>query len=224
MKRLFSKLGVVGFIVALVTISFCFTTMAAEKKKFSMSTKREKWISENLLVPYGDPSQMRLDFQRYELKQGVSLDMITDSTDPNLIGAEQTVYWLRDRVAGHPLNESAIIITRSKDGDCIYAKWESIFKRTKVDMLSVEFESESSFQFIGGTGKFSDIKGSAYSGDIGHLIRRKPAICSGSFRPVVPGDSGPPVGAERRWGGDIFDRKIKPSQALISFSWNLLSD
>ena len=59
---------------------------------------------------------MRLDFQRYELKQGVSLDMITDSTDPNLIGAEQTVYWQRDRVAGHPLNERGIVITRSKDG------------------------------------------------------------------------------------------------------------
>jgi len=160
MKRSFTKVGVVGFTVALVTIAFCLTALATEKKKFTMSTKRDKWISENVLVPHGDQSQIRLDFQRFELKQGMSLDLIMDSTDPNLIGAEQTVYWLRDRVAGHPLNERGIIITRTKDGDCIYAKWESIFKRTKIDMLSVEFESESRVQFIGGTGKFSDIKGS----------------------------------------------------------------
>ena len=160
MKRLFSKLGVVGFIVALVTISFCFTTMAAEKKKFSMSTKREKWVSENLLIPYGDNSQMRLDFQRYELKQGVSLDIITESTDPNLFGAEQTVYWQRDRAAGHPLTERGITIARSKDGDCLYFKWESTFKITKFDMLNWEFESKSQVQFIGGTGKYSDLRGS----------------------------------------------------------------
>lgn len=63
-----------------------------------MSVKRGKWVSEKLLVPYGENSQMRLDFQRYELKQGVNLDIITESTEPNLIGAEQTVYWQRDRV------------------------------------------------------------------------------------------------------------------------------
>lgn len=39
----------------------------------------------------------------------------------------------------------------------------------------------------------------AYSGDIGHLIRRNPATQSGGFRPAVPGDSGRPGGAERRW-------------------------
>ena len=160
MKRLFSKVGVVGIIAALVTISFCFTSLADGKKNFSMSAKREKWVYENLLVPYGDQSQLRLDFQRFELKQGTSLDIITESTDPNLIGAEQTVYWLRDRVAGHPLSERGISITRTKDGDCFYSKWESTLKITNFDMLNWEFESESRFQIIGGTGKYSDIKGS----------------------------------------------------------------
>jgi len=58
----------------------------------------------------------------------------------------------------------------------------------------------------------------AYSGDIGHRFRFIPAISSGPFRPAVPGDSGRPVGAERRWSENIFDRKIRPSQALISSS------
>jgi hypothetical protein len=38
----------------------------------------------------------------------------------------------------------------------------------------------------------------AYSGDSGHPFRRIPATCSDPFRPAVPGDSGHPVGAERR--------------------------
>jgi hypothetical protein len=63
----------------------------------------------------------------------------------------------------------------------------------------------------------------AYSGDSGRPFRSIPAAHSGAFRPAVPGDSGHPVGAERRWSGDILYQKIKPSQALIFFSWNLLS-
>ena len=61
-------------------------------------------------------------------------------------------------VAGHPLNESGIIITRSKDGDCLYSKWDPTFKITKLDMFNWELEFESRFQFIGGTGKYSDLK------------------------------------------------------------------
>jgi hypothetical protein len=63
-------------------------------------------------------------------------------------------------VAGHPLNEREIIVTRSKGGDGLYSKWESTFKIMKLDMLNWEFEFESRFQFTGGTGKYSDLKGS----------------------------------------------------------------
>ncbi|MBP1717448.1 MAG: hypothetical protein H6Q43_886 [Deltaproteobacteria bacterium] len=160
MKRLFSKVGVVGFIVTLVTISFCFTPLAAEKKKFSMTTKREKWVSENLLEAYGDRSQIRMDFQRYVIKQGVHLDIIPDSTEPDLIGAEQTVYWQGDHALGYPPNERGITITRTKEGHCLYSKWESTIKGQKWERANWEAESEIRFQFIGGTGKYSDLRGS----------------------------------------------------------------
>ena len=39
----------------------------------------------------------------------------------------------------------------------------------------------------------------AYSGDSGRPFRSIPATYSDLFRPAVPGDSGRPVGAERRW-------------------------
>ena len=86
-----------------------------EKKKFSLSTKREKWVSENLLEAYGDKSQIRMDFQRYVLKQGVHLDIVSESTEPDLIGAEQTLYWQMDRVIGATyLNERGITDNRTK--------------------------------------------------------------------------------------------------------------
>ena len=52
MKRHLSKVGVMGIIVAFVIIS-SVSPLAAEKKKFSMSTKMEKLISENYLAVLG---------------------------------------------------------------------------------------------------------------------------------------------------------------------------
>jgi hypothetical protein len=151
MKRHLSKAGVVGIIIAFVTISFSFTALAAEKRKFSMSFKNEKIVSEKFLQVTGDYKNV--------MKQGESLNIITDSTDPNLIGAEQTVYWQYIRAIGYGTNERGITITRSKDGDCFYSKWESTLRVIKRDIVNWESESESRFQFIGGTGKYSEIKG-----------------------------------------------------------------
>jgi hypothetical protein len=39
----------------------------------------------------------------------------------------------------------------------------------------------------------------AYSADSGHRFRRKAAGSSDGSRPVIPGQSGHPVGAQRRW-------------------------
>lgn len=153
MKRHISKAGVVWIIVIFVTISFSLTVMAAEKKNFSMNTKMEKLISENYLASSGD--------FRNVLKQGVSLNIITEHTDPNVIGAEQTAYWLSDRPnrLKYALIERGITVTQTKDGDRFYTRWESILKTSKPDTVNWELESESSFQFIGGNGKYVDIKG-----------------------------------------------------------------
>jgi hypothetical protein len=159
MRRLSLQAGAMAFIAALVISSFCFTALAAEKKKFSLSTKREKWVSENLLEAYGDRSQIRMDFQRYVLKQGVHLDIVSESTEPDLIGAEQTLYWQMDRVVGHPLNERGITVTRTKNGEYLYSKWESTMKLKWQDMANWEGDSEIRFQFLGGTGKYSDLRG-----------------------------------------------------------------
>ena len=86
------------------------------------------------------------------------MEIITDSTDPNLIGVEQNVYW-QNHAIGKSMTERAITITRTKGGDCFYSNRDSAFRYVKTDVLFKEYESESTFQFIGGTGKYEDIKG-----------------------------------------------------------------
>ena len=153
MKRHLSTSAFVGIIMAIVMISCSFTALAAEKKKFLMNTKMEKLISENYLASSGD--------FRNVLKQGVRLNIITEHTDPNVIGAEQTAYWLSDRPnrLKYTLIERGITVTQTKDGDRFYTRWESILKTSKPDTVNWELESELSFQFIGGNGKYVDIKG-----------------------------------------------------------------
>ena len=150
MKGFSPKITLVWIIVAFVTISIWSIPLAAEKKKFSMSTKREKVISENILTNFGE--------HKVFIKQGVSLEIITESTDPNLIGAEQTVYW-QNCAIGRSMNEKAVTITRTKNGDCLYSNRDSTFKLIKEEIVSKVYESESAFQFIGGTGKYEEIKG-----------------------------------------------------------------
>jgi hypothetical protein len=153
MKKDLSKGLFVGIIMAIVMISFSLPSLAAEKKKFSMSTKMEKLISEKYLASSGD--------FRNVLKQGVSLNIITEHPDPNVIGSEQTAYWLSDRPnrLKYTLIERGITVTQTKDGDRFYTRWESILKTSKPDTVNWELESETSFQFIGGNGKYVDIKG-----------------------------------------------------------------
>ena len=157
-KVLFES-GSGGIYCRIAYLLLLFNRSGNREKKFSLSTKREKWVSENLFEAYGDKSQIWIDFQRYVLKQGVHLDIVSESTEPDLIGAEQTLYWQMDRVIGHPLNERGITVTRTKDGEYLYTKWESTMKLKWRDMANWEGDSEMRFQFIGGTGKNSALRG-----------------------------------------------------------------
>ena len=151
MKRNLSKVAFIGTIVTFVVISFGFTALGAEKKVFSVSLKKEKILSERVLQVSGDFKNV--------IKQGESLNSITDSTDPNLIGAEQTVYWQLNIAIGHVGTERGYTITRSKDGDCFYSRYESTFKVIRKEFPKTETDSSSKHQFIRGTGKYSDLTG-----------------------------------------------------------------
>ena len=154
MKRLFSKVGLIGIVVAAVTISFCFTALAAEKKKFVYSAKGGKFLSE---INLHDPTD-----QKYKITQWSRLYVYTEHNDPSLIGAEMTSYGQGDYIdmggASRGISRG-YSITRSKDGDCTYAKWEATWAVTVADFVNWEVGGESKFQIIGGTGKYLDAKG-----------------------------------------------------------------
>ncbi len=158
MQRLFPKVGLVGIVVAIITISFCFTALAAEKKKFAFSKKREKTLSEVNLHDRTD--------HKYRIRQYSYLDVITEHTDRDLVGAEQTVYGQSDFRAsmykGDKLQSWGYWVTRSKGEDCFYAKYQLTMTVTELKGLhwDDETETESKIEIFGGTGKYLDVKGS----------------------------------------------------------------
>ena len=64
-------------------------------------------------------------------------------SNPNLIGAEQPVYWLNNRAIGKSMNERATTIIRTKDGDYFYPNRNVTFRFLKREIVSWGFESES---------------------------------------------------------------------------------
>ena len=150
MNRYFSKVGVVGIIIALVTISFCFSALAAEKMKVAYTSKSGKMISETKISSPKDHNN--------EISQWVRSNIITEHTDPNFIGTESIIYvqteYLNNGSGGKARGYTSI---RGKDGDFIYIKWDHNMRFNEGGGV----DTESSHQYIGGTGKYSNIKGNA---------------------------------------------------------------
>jgi hypothetical protein len=51
-------------------------------------------------------------------------------------------------------------LTRSKNGDCYNTRWETTWQLTVAGYINWESEAEAKFHIFGGTGKYSDAKGS----------------------------------------------------------------
>jgi len=151
MKSSLLRIVIVGTIVAFI-ISFSIMALAAEKKVFSINLKNEKIVSEKILHAYGS--------ERIQIKQGESLYVILDSKDPSLMGAEQTVYWQQDIVIGHVGVERGYTITRTKDGDVFYSRYESTYKVIRKEWPKKEVQSSEKHQIFGGFQKFDSVTGS----------------------------------------------------------------
>jgi hypothetical protein len=156
MKRHISKAGVVWIIILLITISFSFTALAAEKKKFVFSKTSKNPISPTYLHDRTD--------QKYRITQWSRVDLFTEHSDPSLIGAEQTVYGQSDFRAFMDKGDGGVswgyTVTRNKDGDCYYGRWEATWRVTVAHLTDWVSEAESKFQIFGGTGKYLNAKGS----------------------------------------------------------------
>jgi hypothetical protein len=155
MKLSLSRMVIMGTVIAFL-FSFSVTALAGDKKVFSINLKSEKIVSEKMLHVY--------ESFKVLVSQGESLYIIKDSNDPNLIGAEQTVYWQRDSSLGRGGIERGYTITRTKDGDVFYSRYEGTFKVIRKDFPKTEKQSSSKHQIFGGVKKFDGVNGS-YSCD-----------------------------------------------------------
>ncbi len=156
MKSHFSKVILIGIIVAAVTVFLCFATQAAEKKKFTFTKKTEKSLSYINLHDRTD--------EKYRITQWSRLDVITEHTDRDLIGTEETVYGQSEfsaiRDEGDRTFSWGYTVNRNKVGDCYYTKFQSTGITNKRSASGWSMENKIQFQIFGGTGKYLGVKGS----------------------------------------------------------------
>jgi hypothetical protein len=178
MKRHFSKVVLIGIIVAAVTVSLCLATPAAEKKKLTFTKETEKYLSSINLHDRSD--------QKYRITQWSRLDVITEHTDRDLIGSEETVYGQSESRAslykGGRATSWGYTVNRNKEGDCYYIKFQSTGIANRRTDFGWEMEMETNFQIFGGTGKYLGVKGSGVCrGKLTSDSNREIAKCEGEW-------------------------------------------
>jgi len=148
MKKFFIKIGIVGLIITFVIASFSFLVQA-EKKKISGVDTVGPVISQTVASPGNTPN--------HQIVLRVVTNMGT-STDPDLGNFEQTAYELVDEVAGSGTHRG-YGNNLHKNGDRTYGQFEGTHKTTVKEDGSWEATWEGTWKFVGGTGKFKNIKG-----------------------------------------------------------------
>jgi hypothetical protein len=122
--------------------------------------------------------------QKYIITQWSRVDLFTEHSDPSLIGAEQTVYGQSDYRNFMGIGDGGVswgyTVTRSKDGDSYYVRWESTWRLTVAHPTDWVTEVESKFQIFGGTGKYLNAKGSGICRSKG-TAQGETAKCEGEW-------------------------------------------
>jgi hypothetical protein len=141
---------------AVLVASSIFSTQAVEKKKISGVNNFGPHVSQSISSPGDVPN--------HEIVQSIRLDTVT-SSDPDFNGSRYINYEQVDQVAGTGSHRGyGKQIT--KNGDEIYWKWEGSHQTVAKDG-AWESTFQGTFQYVGGTGKFRNIKGSGtYKGTV----------------------------------------------------------
>lgn len=142
------KWSILAFVI-FIAVTFIFPVHSAEKKKFTFQTE-VKANQSKYSVYLGDK-------KKHELTQDVSFRTAT-STNPDFNNVDVTNYGQSDSVAGTGSHRGYSFFNH-KTGDKVYTKWEGTHKTTIKEDKSWETNVEGKIEFIGGTGKFENIKG-----------------------------------------------------------------
>jgi hypothetical protein len=152
MKQLVSRMTAVGFVVMFVVASVGLSAQAAEKKKISGTGKILQVISKTTLYLGDVPN--------HELSQEVRKQIYTPTNPPPDwdVAEEVVAYEQSDSVAGSGSHRS-YAVNRLKNGEERYEKAEGTHKTTVKAGGAWETTFEGKFEWIGGTGKYKNIKG-----------------------------------------------------------------
>lgn len=150
MKRLFSKIGLVGIITMSIVTSFNFSAQA-EKKKIMWTYKWGKPEKMSTLSPNDIPGHLLVQFERR--------DTIT-STDPEWNGTEQLMHAQGDEIAGTGTGFD-YGTQLFKSGDVAYFKLDAAWTGTYKENGDWVGTVEGILRYMGGTGKYKSIRGSA---------------------------------------------------------------
>ena len=120
------------------------------KKKIKGTNKHTPPISRTVVSPGDDP--------QHELALLIRRDTTT-SSDPDWNETELISYQQDDQVAGTGTHRAYFRRLR-KNGETEYGSYEGMHKTSVKDDGSWEMTWEGTYQMIGGTGKFKNIKGS----------------------------------------------------------------
>ena len=157
MKSLISKRLILTVTVILFTILCCFSAQAAEKKKVKYTKKNAHYISREDVYPS--------DVPKHKISQFVEISTNTYS-DSDFGTSDNWTYGHSDSVAGNGTHRG-YSVSKFKNGDKVYAKWEGTHKITFKEGGVWEVNTEGKFQWTGGTGKFKNIKGGGvYKGTV----------------------------------------------------------
>src|SRR5215831_14708739 len=151
-----SRMAVASMAAIVLAASSIVCVQAAEKKKITGVNNFGPHVAQTTSLPGDVPN--------HEIGQSIRLDTVS-SPDPDFDGSRYVNYEQVDQVAGTGSHRGyGRQITRS--GDEIYQKWEGSHK-TIVRDGAWESTFQGTFQYVGGTGKFKNIRGSGtYRGTV----------------------------------------------------------
>ena len=156
MNAFLSQIVVTSMAAVVLATSSVLSVQAAEKRKITGVNNFGPHVSQTISSPGDVPN--------HEIVQSIRLDTVT-SPDPDFNGSKYVNYEQVDQVAGTG-SHRAYGRQITKSGDEIYHKWEGSHK-TIVKDGAWESTFQGTFQYVGGTGKFKNIKGGGtYKGTV----------------------------------------------------------
>ena len=130
---------------------------AGEKRKVSFTKTLVREVSKNDIIPGDNP--------KHKMTQWVRISSVKYS-DPEFGSSEDWGYGQVDSYAGTGTHRG-YTVSIYENGDQTFQKWEGTHKTTIIESGGWESKYEGTYQFLGGTGKFENIKGEGiYRGKI----------------------------------------------------------